>query len=58
MGADNNLNIVRAKKSDIPVLVPLFDNYRVFYGQKSNIDAATEFLKARFDCNESVVFLA
>ena len=58
MGTDNTINIVRAKQSDIQVLVPLFDQYRVFYGQNSNPSAASDFLEKRFANNESIVFLA
>ena len=50
--------IVRASAADIPVLAPLFDQYRVFYKQPSDLEAATRFLNQRFSRNESVVFLA
>jgi ribosomal protein S18 acetylase RimI-like enzyme len=36
----------------------LFDRYRVFYNQPSNIEAAKKFLKERFNNKESVVFAA
>ncbi|MBD2294165.1 GNAT family N-acetyltransferase [Anabaena sphaerica FACHB-251] len=36
----------------------LFDKYRVFYNQPSNIEAAKDFLKERFNNNDSVVFAA
>ncbi len=36
----------------------LFDEYRVFYHQVSDIEAAKEFLKERFQNNDSVVFAA
>ncbi len=58
MGTDSTVNIVRALKSDIPILVPLFDQYRVFYGQSSDFAAAEKFLEKRFKNQESVVFLA
>ncbi len=58
MGTDNTINVVRAKQSDIPVLVPLFDQYRVFYGRASDLSAAASFLEERFDNQETVVFLA
>ena len=52
------MNIVRASAADIPVLAALFDQYRVFYKQSSDLQAATHFLSERFQRNESVVFLA
>lgn len=52
------MNIVRATAADIPVLAPLFDQYRVFYKQPSDLEAATHFLNKRFNKNETVVFLA
>jgi len=36
----------------------LFDRYRIFYNQASNLEAAKEFLKERFNNNDSVVFVA
>ncbi|MEX0273196.1 MAG: N-acetyltransferase family protein [Flavobacteriaceae bacterium] len=39
-------------------LAPLFDAYRVFYGQKPNIKAAVDFLIERFKNKDNVVFIA
>ena len=36
----------------------LFDRYRIFYNQASNLEAAKEFLKERFNNNDSIVFAA
>jgi ribosomal protein S18 acetylase RimI-like enzyme len=36
----------------------LFDRYRVFYNQASDLETAKEFLKERFKNNDSVVFAA
>ncbi|AFZ23236.1 acetyltransferase [Cylindrospermum stagnale PCC 7417] len=36
----------------------LFDQYRIFYNQASNLEGAKEFLKERFQNNDSVVFAA
>lgn len=43
---------------DLEELVPLFDLYRVFYKQESDIKAAREFLKERFSKGECEVLLA
>ncbi|MGB5355674.1 MAG: GNAT family N-acetyltransferase [Eudoraea sp.] len=52
------IDIVRANRTDIPILAPLLDQYRQFYQQESNLVGATEFLSARILNSESVVFLA
>jgi ribosomal protein S18 acetylase RimI-like enzyme len=43
---------------DLDQLVPLFDDYRQFYGRTSDPYAAREFLEARFHNEESTVFIA
>ncbi len=50
--------ITRATLSDIESLVPLFDDYRQFYEQDSDIGAARSFLTERLQREQSVVFLA
>lgn len=54
----SNISVRQAVLSDIEVLVPLFDGYRQFYGRPSDIAAAREFLLARFNHGESVLFIA
>ncbi len=54
----NTLAIVRATLDDLPLLLPLFDGYRQFYKQPSNLEAARLFLTARLEENSSVIFLA
>ena len=50
--------IRRAKKKDISGLSVLFDKYRIFYKQSSDIDNAKSFLKKRMKRRESVIFFA
>jgi ribosomal protein S18 acetylase RimI-like enzyme len=52
------MEIRRAALADLPVLVPLFDRYRQFYGQPSDPDRARRFLAERLERGESVVFMA
>ncbi|MCK6261702.1 GNAT family N-acetyltransferase [Vibrio sp. ZSDE26] len=52
------MEIVKARIEQLDVISPLFDSYRVFYGQESNLDIAREFIKSRLTNNESVIFLA
>ncbi|WP_284042087.1 GNAT family N-acetyltransferase [Flagellimonas myxillae] len=50
--------IKQATIADIDLVTPLFDAYRVFYGQESDMEAAKNFLLERFNNAENVVFLA
>jgi ribosomal protein S18 acetylase RimI-like enzyme len=54
----STITIRQAVLSDIEALAPLFDSYRLFYGRDSDIAAAREFLLARFNHGESVLFIA
>lgn len=48
----------RAGVQDLPVLAPLFDAYRQFYGQPSDVEGARGFLADRLGRRDSVIFLA
>jgi ribosomal protein S18 acetylase RimI-like enzyme len=50
--------IVRATTKDLDDLVPLFDAYRQFYGQRSDPRAARAFLGDRIEHDESVIYVA
>ena len=52
----SELKIFRATIEDVPSLAPLFDAYRVFYGQPSDLRLAEKFLFDRLRANESVIF--
>jgi ribosomal protein S18 acetylase RimI-like enzyme len=52
------INVRKATKDDIEDLTVLFDLYRVWYHQPSDIAAAKKFLLDRMENNESVVFVA
>lgn len=43
---------------DFQELAQLFDAYRVFYKQESDVDSSLHFLKERFVKQQSVVFMA
>ena len=53
-----DIRIVRAERKDLDDLVPLFDRYRQFYGQRSDLAAARAFLRERIERDESVIYLA
>ena len=52
------ISIRQAVLADLAVVARLFDAYRQFYGQPGNLATASEFLRARFEHGESVVFMA
>lgn len=51
------MNILQATLNHINDLAPLFDAYRIFYKQTSNLDAAKAFLKSRIENKESTIYL-
>lgn len=50
--------IQKATINDLDSLAELFDLYRVFYEQNSDLQAARNFLNERITNEESVIFLA
>ncbi|MFC3748431.1 GNAT family N-acetyltransferase [Paenibacillus sp. GCM10012306] len=50
--------IRQAVLEDLELLAPLFDEYRVFYRQESDLNGARAFLKERLRLEESVILLA
>lgn len=53
-----NVTVQQAVLSNLDDVAELFDGYRQFYGQASDIRAARAFLLARASHGESVIFLA
>lgn len=54
----SDLRVVQAGLQHLDALVPLFDAYRVFYSQPSDVEKAEDFLRERLTGLESIVFLA
>jgi len=52
------LAIKRAMLDDLDDVVPLFDGYRRFYGQPSDLARGRDFLDSRLRADESVILLA
>jgi GNAT superfamily N-acetyltransferase len=52
----SELETFRAAAKDVPLLAPLFDAYRVFYGRSSDLKLAENFLSDRLNADESVIF--
>lgn len=42
---------------DLNELSKIFNEYRIFYGQQSNVEKAHEFLFERFEHRESIIFV-
>lgn len=54
----SNISVRQAVLCDLDELAGLFDEYRRFQGQASDLPAARDFLRERFDHGESVVFIS
>jgi GNAT superfamily N-acetyltransferase len=52
------MTITHAKLQDLNYLAVLFDDYRTFYKQDSNIEAAKRFLKQRMVKDDSIIYIA
>ncbi len=52
------MTIVQATTNDLDALTELFDLYRQFYQQPSDLDGARAFLHDRLSNEESIVFIA
>lgn len=50
--------IIKAELTHLDEFSALFNQYRIFYRQPSDLKAATSFIKERITQNESVTFLA
>ena len=55
---EHPVRILEASITDVPLIAPLFDAYRVFYQAASDLDGATAFLSARLSAGQSRIFLA
>ncbi|HJS32386.1 MAG TPA: GNAT family N-acetyltransferase [Alphaproteobacteria bacterium] len=55
---DQPIAIVRARPAERDDVAALFDRYRVFYEQRSDIAAAQAFIGARLQAEDSAIFLA
>ena len=53
-----NITIERADLHNLDQIVPLFDGYRQFYGQPSDMDQARTFISRHLENGTSVIFLA
>ena len=58
MSQDNAIKIIQAQREHVSLVAPLFDAYRQFYKQQTDIEGAKAFLTQRLQEGSSVIFLA
>lgn len=58
MSTNTDTLLRRATLDDLDAVAPLFDAYRQFYSQPSDVQRARDYLQARMTAGESVVLLA
>lgn len=49
--------IIKAKLKHLNALIPLFDAYRVFYRQTSDLKAAEAFLRTRLEKQDTLIYM-
>ena len=52
------MHIRKVTLQDLHIITPLFDGYRQFYKQASDLEGASVFLMERLTHNESIIFIA
>lgn len=52
------VSIIEAGLEHLDMLVPLFDAYRQFYQQPSDLENARHYLTARLEAEEAIIFIA
>ena len=52
------VTIQRAKHRHLELVYPLFSQYRAFYRQEADPEAEREYLSARFQAGDAVIFIA
>lgn len=52
------MTIIQANIEHLDDLVPLFDGYRIFYRQDSNLKEARNFLKERLTKQDTITYIA
>ena len=58
MSKDENMVIIKAGLEQLDLVAELFDKYRIFYEQPSNLAEGKKFIRERMENGQSVIFLA
>lgn len=56
--SESSIEVVQAVSKHVDLLAPLFDQYRSFYRQPSDLELAENFMRARVEHRDSVIFIA
>ncbi|CDN45655.1 Uncharacterized N-acetyltransferase YhfO [Paenibacillus sp. P22] len=54
----DSISVSRCDAAEAAAVAPLFDQYRIFYGQPSDVEGAHQFLQERLVRGESILFAA
>ena len=54
----NKVSVRKAEIMDIDNVARLFDLYRIFYNQESNLEAAENFITQRIQRRDSIILIA
>ncbi|WP_053589046.1 GNAT family N-acetyltransferase [Bacillus sp. FJAT-22090] len=57
MNSVDEINVMVAGLNELDLVTTLFDKYRVFYNQESNLEAGRKFIEERMKEKQSVIFL-
>lgn len=52
------MTIRQAQLKDLSTIAPIFDAYRIFYRQESNLNGAKSFLKSILEEDKSIIYIA
>lgn len=52
------MRVRQAQIADLEKLMPLFDSYRQFYGEQPDLARAKDFLRDRFEQQQSIIIMA
>ncbi|EEM13857.1 N-acetyltransferase [Bacillus pseudomycoides] len=58
MNHDEKFTVIKAGLNELDLVTRLFDKYRIFYKQTSNLKEAKKFIQERMENDDSVIFLA
>ena len=50
------VTLFKATIDDANIVGPIFDLYRIFYKQESNVKSAIQYIKSRLENNEAIIF--
>jgi len=50
--------IARGSLNNLKEIAFIFDQYRIFYGAQSDLNNSEDFIKARFDNEDAIIFIA